>query len=88
MLVTNSTSENKWNNQTYNLNYKWDIDSLGQSISFDMDYALFNFTSPNNQNGKYMSAQGDDLNNAITVATNQGNNIDIYTAKLSKGNCP
>ena len=82
MLVTNSTSENKWNNQTYNLNYKWDIDSLGQSISFDMDYALFNFTSPNNQNGKYMSAQGDDLNNSITVATNQGNNIDIYTAKL------
>ncbi len=82
MLVTNSTSENKWRNETYNLNYKWDIDSLGQSLSFDVDYALFGFTSPNNQNGKYLSAQGNDLNNAITVATNQGNDINIYTAKL------
>jgi len=82
ILVTNSTSENKWRNETYNLNYKWDIDSLGQSLSFDVDYALFGFKSPNNQNGKYLSAQGNDLNNAITVATNQGNDINIYTAKL------
>ena len=82
ILVTNSSSENKWRNETYNLNYKWDIDSLGQSLSFDVDYALFGFTSPNNQNGKYLSAQGNDLNNAITVATNQGNDINIYTAKL------
>jgi len=82
MLVTKSTSENKWNSRTYNLNYKWDIDSLGQSLSFDVDYALFGFTSPNNQAGKYLDPNGVDLNNTIAVNTKQGNDIDIYTAKL------
>jgi len=82
MLITNSNSKHAWRNQTYNINYKWDIDSLGQSLSFDIDYALFGFTSPNSQSGKYYDAQGNDLNYPINVNTQQGNDIDIYTAKL------
>lgn len=81
-LVTVSTSNNRWNNETYNLNYKWDIDTTGQSLSFDMDYARFYFMSPNSQNGHYYDMTGVDLNHDITVATTQGNNIDIFTSKL------
>lgn len=82
VLVTRSESENSWQNQTYNLNYKWDIDSLGQSLTVDMDYARFGFESPNQQNGEYRTPAGVDLNHDIAVVTTQGNAIDIYTAKM------
>lgn len=81
-LKTNSFSKNRWDNQTYNLNYKWDIDSLGQSLVFDMDYARFGFNSPNYQNGKYYDNNGNDLNHNISVETSQGNEIKINTAKM------
>lgn len=81
-LVTLSESTNRWTNQTYNLNYKWDIDSTGQSLTFDADYALFGFTSPNTQNGHYLSNSGVDLNHDIDVKTDQGNDIKIFTSKL------
>ncbi len=81
-LVTAATQNNKWFNQTYNLNYKWDIDSTGQSLSVDVDYAHFGFESPNDQIGKYFDKYNNDLNRGITVSTEQGNKINIYTAKL------
>lgn len=82
MLVTNSTSDNTWNSKTYNLNYKWDIDSLGQSVSFDVDYATFGFASNNNQLGSYTDPNGNSLNNNITVNTTQGNSIKILSSKI------
>lgn len=81
-LNSESTSNNRWGNGTYNLNYKWDIDSTGQSLSFDMDYANFNFTSPNRQDGKYYDVNGVNLNHDLTVVTTQGNDINIVTSKL------
>jgi len=82
VLFTAANQNNKWTNQTYNINYKWDIDTTGQSLSVDMDYAHFGFESPNNQSGYFQDANGVDLNHDIIVATEQGNNINIYTAKL------
>lgn len=82
ILVTKSESEEKWTSQTYNLNYKWDIDSLGQSLLFDVDYARFGFESPNNQAGEYRTPANEYLGHDILVETMQGNDINIYTAKL------
>ncbi|MFM2292884.1 MAG: hypothetical protein RIS29_2697 [Bacteroidota bacterium] len=81
-LITTSTGDNRWHNQTYNVNYKWDIDTLGQSLTADFDYATFGFDSPNQQAGDYYDSNGSKLNNALQVQTNQGNQIDIYTAKI------
>lgn len=81
-LVSISTSNNHWSNETYNLNYKWDIDSTGQALSFDMDYARFDFNSPNQQNGKYFDRNSVNMHHDINVNTNQGNAIDIFTSKL------
>ena len=55
-LVSTSTSNGRWNNQTYNANYKWDIDTTGQSISADFDYARFNYRNPNTQNGVFYNS--------------------------------
>lgn len=80
-LVSNSKSDNKWWNATYNVNYKWDIDSTGQSLSVDADYAWFKFSNPNDQTGQYFDKNGSNLNNNILVNGNQGNNIKIFTSK-------
>ena len=81
-LISKSSSNDRWKNQTYNVNYKWDIDSVGQSLSTDFDYAWFDYTNPNDQNGTYYNSAGNNLNHDIMVKTLQGNNINIYTAKL------
>jgi len=81
-LVSTSTSNNRWKNQTYNANYKWDIDSTGQSLTADVDYAWFYYRNPNTQNGIYYGSNGNDLNHDIYVNTLQGNDINIYTAKV------
>ncbi|MDD3079857.1 MAG: TonB-dependent receptor [Paludibacter sp.] len=82
MLLTRSDANNKWTNSTYNLNYKWDIDSTGQSLSVDADYALFNFNGTNIQNGQYTSPAGVNTGNIISSNTSQGSNIKIFTTKL------
>jgi len=81
-LISKSNTNQHWKNRTYNANYKWDIDSIGQSLSVDFDYAWFNYTSPNNQNGIFYNSAGNSLNHDILVNTLQGNDINIYTAKL------
>lgn len=81
-LVTAANSSNKWLNKTYNVNYKWDIDTTGQVLSFDMDYAQFDFSGPNAQKGEYYDKHGQALHHPINVNTNQGSNIKIFTSKL------
>lgn len=81
-LISSSTSNDRWKNQTYNVNYKWDIDSIGQSLSADFDYAWFDYLNPNTQNGIFYNNAGNNLNHDISVNTLQGNGINIYTAKL------
>ena len=82
VLKSDAESKNSWKNQTYNLNYKWDIDTLGQSLQFDIDYARFRFNNDNSQEGKYYDADDVDLNHDLIVNTNQGNDINIVTSKL------
>jgi len=81
-LITISESKNRWRNKTYNLNYKWDVDTTGQSLSFDIDYAGFNFYSHNAQNGNYYDNYGTDINHGISSVTTQGNDINIFTSRL------
>jgi hypothetical protein len=82
ILITTSTGNNNWESATYNLNYKWDIDTTGQSLLLDVDYARFGFTSSNNQDGKYYDANEVELNHGLIVVTSQGNDISILSSKL------
>jgi len=81
-LVSNAASKDRWNNYTTNLNYKWDIDTTGQSLTVDADYALFYYNSPRDQTGIYYNAAGNSLNHDILFNIRQGNTIKIWTAKV------
>jgi hypothetical protein len=82
LLITRSDGRNNWSNTTYNMNYKWDIDTLGQSLVFDVDYARFHFGSFNKQEGSYFLPNGTELSNDLLVITSQGNDISIFSSKL------
>jgi hypothetical protein len=82
LLISDSEGHNKWSSNTYNLNYKWDIDSMGQSLLFDIDYARFHFNSSNNQEGQYYRPDLTELNKDLLVITSQGNDISILSSKL------
>jgi len=81
-LNTLSLNNRRWDNLTYNANYKWNIDTLGRSLSVDADYAHFFFHSTSNQNGTYYNKEGADLNHNILTNNNQGGGIDVITAKI------
>jgi len=81
-LTTISSNPNKWDNKTYNVNYKWDIDSTGRSLSFDADYAHFYFRSTSDQNSDFFDKNGNSINKAATIHSEQGSDIDVITAKI------
>jgi len=81
-LTTISSNPNKWDNKTYNVNYKWDIDSTGRSLSVDADYAHFYFRSSSDQNSDFFDKNGNSINKAATIHSEQGSDIDVFTAKI------
>lgn len=82
LLKANTEQHEKWRNYTYNLNYKWEIDSLGQSLTVDADYARFFSESANNQHSRFYTPNGDDLNHYSDVLAVQESSIHILTGKM------
>ncbi|NDP20929.1 MAG: outer membrane beta-barrel protein [Paludibacter sp.] len=80
-VQTVSERANYWNNKTLNVNYKWDIDSTGQSLTFDADYATFNFNSESDQASKNYDRFGNDVNRNINLKSILDGDIRIITAK-------
>lgn len=80
-LITESESENRWNNRTFNANYMWDIDSSGQNLMIDFDYAYFKVTNNSEQNTTFFNGNGIILDDNFGVNTDQGGQIDVFSAK-------
>ena len=80
-LLTTSTRKHNWDNKTLNGNYKWDIDSLGQSLTIDADYANFHFHSNSDQGSINYDRFGNDVNRDINLASIQIGDVRIVTAK-------
>lgn len=72
----------EWDNMTININYKWDIDSLGRSFTADADYARFNFDSDAWQSSKFFDAFNTDLNADASLLSAMMNKIEILSGKL------
>ena len=81
-LVSVSESDNGWRNQTINMNYKWDIDSTGKSLTFDTDIASFKFKAVNGQDGSYINPQKQALGHGIVVDTEQGSDISVISSRM------
>jgi hypothetical protein len=80
-LQTNLRMSDHWQNYTYNANYKWNIDTTGQALTIDADYAHYVYDALNTQSSSFFNAAGVNLNSDFSLAQSQKSTIDIVTAK-------
>lgn len=73
--------KNYWNNQTANLNYKWDIDTMGRSLTMDADYAHFYFRSGSEQESSFFDALNNPLNRTLNLISTLHGDINVISAK-------
>lgn len=82
VLVANNTSDNERNNNTFNINYRYDI-GKGKSLNVDLDYGRYKNTSIRFQpNLYYNNVNQDILFSSVINAFDTPTDIDIYTAKI------
>jgi hypothetical protein len=86
-INTNNKISDKTNDISYNLNYKWTIDTLGKELNIDLDYGKFNSPKTQNitndffdKNKKFLYSLTPSLQDALQ-------DVDIKTAKLDFS-CP
>ncbi|MFD2872665.1 TonB-dependent receptor domain-containing protein [Mucilaginibacter ximonensis] len=81
-LNTNSTIDQKFTNIAVNLNDRWQIDTLGQSLSIDLDYSKFNNNSNANYVTNYFLANGNPQRAPQLTRNQSPSVIDIHSAKV------
>ncbi len=89
-LISNSLQTNKYNNISYNLNYKSVLDTAGSEISADVDYSRYNGNDGSDYANDYLFANGSRIRPINYIRNNTPSIIDIkafkvdYNVSLSK----
>lgn len=80
--VSNNNSNDKWNNFTYDLNYKHVFDTSGREITADLDYAKFANSSLQDFRTDYYDANGNGEGIPLLRRGDLPANIDIRSGKI------
>jgi len=89
-LVSNSLQTNKYNNLSYNLNYKSILDTAGSELSVDVDYSKYDGNDGSDYENDYLYANGGRIRPISYTRNNTPSKIDIkafkadYNVGLSK----
>jgi iron complex outermembrane receptor protein len=81
ILVATNISDDLRTNNTYNLNYRYDI-GKGNSLNIDLDYGRFQLESDRFQPNQYFDADEDLLLTEVTNSFDTPSDVKIYTAKV------
>lgn len=81
-LITNSLQANKYNNISYNLNYKSVLDTAGSEISADVDYSKYNGNDGSDYENDYRFSNGDRIRPIRYTRNNTPSIIDIKAFKI------
>lgn len=79
--TTNIRSENRWNNITGNVNYKYDFDGKGRELTADADYSRFNADNLNDMTTRFYNAAGAEVQGAQRFRNPMMAEINIWAAK-------
>jgi hypothetical protein len=82
MLVSNTLQTNKYNNLSYNLNYKSVLDTAGSEISADVDYSRYNGNDGSKYDNDYLFPNGDRIRPIVYTRNNTPSIIDIKAFKV------
>jgi len=81
-LITNALQANKYNNLSYNLNYKSVLDTAGSEISADVDYSKYKGNDGSNYENDYRFPNGDRMRPVSYTRNNTPSIIDIKAFKV------
>jgi iron complex outermembrane receptor protein len=81
ILVANTTENNQRQQQTYNLNYRFD-NAKGGTLNVDLDYGKYQNDSKRYQPNRYFNAAEDDLLTEIVNSFDTPTDIDIVTFQV------
>ncbi len=81
ILVANTTENNHRQQQTYNLNYRFD-NAKGGTLNVDLDYGKYQNDSKRYQPNRYFNAAEDDLLTEIINSFDTPTDIDIFTFQV------
>lgn len=80
-IVLKNLGRYQYNNQTYNLNYKSVIDTNGQELNIDVDYARFKNSSNSTYENTFFNAKGSILKPAFVFRNAAPADIHIWSGK-------
>lgn len=81
-LVSNSLQTNKYNNLSYNLNYKSVLDTAGSELSADVDYSKYSGNDGSDYENDYLFANGNRIRPISYTRNNTPSKIDIKAFKI------
>ncbi len=81
ILVANNTADNHRQQQTYNVNYRYD-NNKGRSFNVDLDYGKYQNESKRYQPNRYFNAAEDEVLTEIINRFDTPTDIDIYTVQV------
>jgi hypothetical protein len=82
VLISNTLQTNKYNNISYNLNYKSVLDTAGSEISADVDYSRYNGNDGSNYDNDYLFPNGERIRPIVYTRNNTPSIIDIKAFKV------
>lgn len=85
VVVAQNNSKSHFNNGGINLNYSHQFDSLGRSLTFDLDYLKYDALSNQSFLNQTYNPSGN-LTATQVITDNLPTNINIYTAKVDYSN--
>ncbi|MBT2563505.1 TonB-dependent receptor [Pedobacter sp. ISL-68] len=81
-IVADNPSKNKYRNQAYNLNYKSVMDTLGQELSIDLDYAKYHSEENTVYQNSFFEKGGSSYKSASIFRNATPSFIKIKAAKI------
>ena len=81
-VVANNPALGKYSNITYNLNYKTILDTLGQELNVDLDYAKYHNRRDNNYNNIFLDASGQVQSEKDIFRNATPSKINIWSGKI------
>lgn len=80
-ITANTPAYMQLKNQTYNLNYKTVIDTMGKEFNADLDYSTFNSVNDVNYTNYFSNAPGASLKAPLVFRNSTPSTIKIWAAK-------
>ncbi|ANI89552.1 hypothetical protein A9P82_09765 [Arachidicoccus ginsenosidimutans] len=81
-VVSHTTEKKPWHSLTYDLNYKWEIDSSGQELTANFDYSQFNSSMHQQLNTEFLNPDGNRLHEPQLRRGNLPSDIQIKSGKI------